>query len=1105
MKRALAGFGLFCCFSAMVWAQAGQFLEAPQYATGAAPLASASADFNGDGIPDLVVVNSQDSPATFSVLLGRGDGSFGARIDTQPVGGALAVATGDFNNDGKMDVVLAMPAFGGAGGVDVFIGNGDGTFVEGGLAPYTTLINTPKAIVTGDFNGDGHTDFAVANFASNDVTVYLARTDNSGTFIPPLVTFPVGNAPVAIAAGVLKTSLDLVVANSADNTVTVLTNDGAGNFTGSGAFATGGLPEGIAIGDYDGDGKQDVATANFNDSQISVLLGNGDGTLKAQTAFSTGVEQPNGISTADFNGDGEADLVVSNSGTNTVSMLLGRNDGTFPTHAEYWAGNSPGPMAIADFNSDGKVDIAAPDFSDNKIAVLLGNGDGSMQTHAQYSTGAAPTAVAYGDFNRDGKQDMVVANGGGGAGNTLSVLLGNGDGTFGASTSLGAGANPTAVATGDFNEDGNPDVVAANFNDGTVSLLLGNGDGTFQAQIAIAVGLNPGAIAVGDFDKNNHLDIMVSNSGDTDPPDVGVLLGKGDGTFQAQVKSGTGSSPGALAVGNLDGDVNSVPDVAVLLPAINKVATMAGIEDGTFQVPIGFDTDTNPAGLALGDFNADGTLDVAVANQFGGVAATGNLGVFLGSGGGNLNPMVLYDTGKGPSAVATSDFNGDGALDLATVNFVDNSVSLLSGIGDGTFTAAAVPSYGTGFSPVAMTVADFNNDGAPDLAVVNQVSNSASVLLNIGGTNITFTATPSSTSFGGLVTLTATVAASVRGAGTPSGTVNFLDGATTLGSATLSNGGATFQISTLAVGTHTLSAGFPGGGVFLAHNSASVTHTVSAAATTTVLTSSANPASIGQPVTLTAAVGGASAAVPGGSVTFNDGSTSLGSGTLNQAGVATLTTSTLAGGTHSITASYSGDVNYLASTSSVLSQVVGTPDFTLDAGAPSPASFAAGSSSTSPITLASVAGFADAVSLTCAVSPSATQGPTCTLDPASVTPSSAGVTSTLTVRTTAASAALSPPAASNVRFAFALLLPLLGLAVVGAGMGVSRRRLSVPVRILAGSLILAGLLALANCGGGSSGGGGGGSPGTPSGSYTITVTGTSGAIVKTADVQITVQ
>jgi hypothetical protein len=183
----------------------------------------------------------------------------------------------------------------------------------------------------------------------------------------------------------------------------------------------------------------------------------------SKSAYATG-SGAQAVAAADLTGDGKVDLVVANVYSNTVTVLLGKGDGTFKPGVDYSTGLNPYSVVAGDVNGDGKLDLVLA--TANTISVLLGNGDGTFQGHTQYPTGPAPNALALGDFNHDGKLDVATANNDSNLTGTVSVLLGNGDGTFRPHVDYGTGVGPYSVAVGDFNKDGKLDLAVANYVDG---------------------------------------------------------------------------------------------------------------------------------------------------------------------------------------------------------------------------------------------------------------------------------------------------------------------------------------------------------------------------------------------------------------------------------------------------------------------------------------------------------------------------------------------------------------------------------------------------------------------------------------------------------------
>jgi FG-GAP-like repeat/Abnormal spindle-like microcephaly-assoc'd, ASPM-SPD-2-Hydin/FG-GAP repeat len=347
----------------------------------------------------------------------------------------------------------------------------------------------------------------------------------------------------------------------------------------------------------------------------------------------------------------------------------------------------------------------------------------SLSITSELATGSSPLSVATGDFNGDGKLDLAVANSG--SGNNVSILLGNGDGTFKPAVDYGAGSGPYSVAVGDFNGDGKLDLVVANTNSNNVSILLGNGDGTFQPAVDYGVGSEPRAVAVGDFNGDGKLDLAVANTGSSN---VSVLLGNGDGTFQPAFDFSTGFGQISLAVGDFNGDGNL--DLAVVNFGTGNVSVLLGDGDGTFEPAVNYVAGVAPVSVSVGDFNGDGKLDLAVANIAAGNIGPGSVSVLLGNGDGTFQPAVNYGVGPNPNFVAVGDLNGDANLDLVVANTTSNNVSILLGNGDGTFQPAV--DYDSGSVPYSVAVGDFNGDGRLDMAVADASSSTVSVLLQPG-------------------------------------------------------------------------------------------------------------------------------------------------------------------------------------------------------------------------------------------------------------------------------------------------------------------------------------------------------------------------------------
>jgi hypothetical protein len=1024
------------------------------------------ADFNGDGKPDIAAPIQTGTPGTYavSVVLNAGNGTFQSpKLTANPNGvEGDQILFGDFNKDGNQDLIVVhatSPAT-----FEVWLGNGDGTFNVGTNALNQITLNSfvVGGVVAPDANGSLDLIFVDAHSPAN---VWTVLGNGDGTFKAP--------ASVAVSEGPLA---DVVFADfNGDGILDFVASFTVGSSTQDGVFlgqAGGGYgapillanPDGVydvcnnSVGDLNGDGLPEIVSANGCNlgtgaaGALTVYVNKGNGTFQTGVYYAAGTESvdnteaniaPQAVTIEDVNGDGENDIISSNPKGGDVTILLGNGDGTVnvPTVGYSTGGNPKTSVLVADFNGDGLVDIIVPDNTFS-FAYLQGYGDGTFRSPLDFYSpvpggyGAGGTTIATGDFNGDGNPDFVVGNVGynnpNGSGIGITVFLSNPDGSLRPGVNYGTGGSYQGVTVGHFSGTSNLDIAAVNESNGGIQIFKGNGDGSFASGLFYSTGGSDAlTIVTGDFNQDGFPDLAVVNSNPVQGPPpsyaitVSVLLNNGAGGFNSAVVYPINSSAG-IAEDIVAADVNNDGILDLLITESNPgvVAVLLGNANGTFQTAITPSFAYNDLGnLALGDLNGDGKLDLAVT-----VADTSvgtGLAVAQGNGDGTFKPAVLYSTTlqnlalgfyPSPGDVHMLDLNGNGQLDLVYSNTGYGTVGVLYNTGTNPFATGMFydpVEYPAGSNVDALALVDVNGDGAVDVVAADNDYAGATVLLNASGSVNTLISSLNPAAVGQSVTFTATLSTKVRGVTViPTGTVTFLDGSTSLGGATLSSG------------------------------------------------------------------------------------------------VAALSNSNLAIGTHSITAQYSGDSNFLPSTSKLLSEVVtGTPDFAVAAN-PTSVTVTAGSPAQYSISVTPSNGYNASVTFSCSSTlPAKT---TCNFSPASVTPTNnTYAPATLTLGTAAATTSLAVPTRLNSNPISPALLASMGsfgvFGVLVAGVGTKRSRQTA---ILLG-MVLVLMITLVGCGGGSSNSGTPiTTPGTPSGSYTVTITATgagSNAPTHTTNVTLVVQ
>lgn len=646
---------------------------------------------------------------------------------SQPSG----VAVADFARTGYASVAVANEA---SNTLTVYPGNGPGTF---GTPMTVSTCTGPTQLISADFNNDSYPDLAVACSTANEVQIFL--NNRAGAFQTG-TTITTAADPVALVAGDFNSDgyADLAVACGTSGSVTVLLTGGVPIVTSNTAktINVAGTPSAITAGYFDSTHHLDLAIAGTSGTNgtVEIEIGDGTGNFTQGSGFSV-QSNPVGIVAGNWNHTGITDLAVLNGGSGTVSVFSGKGNDTFTSLANVplvqpSANIGVGSIAAVDVNGDGTLDLIAAGTSTNGVYLLLGNGDGSFQPVQQYSVPNGPASLAVGDFNRDGKPDLAVTEKGG---SSVALLINN---TLPTPEPGGESSAPLYVETNmngnmadsitlaDFNHSGYPETAIAYLEDDVVRVRLHSYTGAVPAY---SVGSQPYDVVSGDLNGDGYADLVTANVGDGT---VSVLLNKGagaNGTFAPAVPYAVGHDPFQVAIGDLNGD--GIPDLAVTNNGDNTVSILYGVHGGTFTTGPTLATGAQPYGIAIGDFSNNGVNDIAVTCY-----STSQLYVFPNSGNGTFGSPNIYATDTNPAGLVVGDFNRDGKLDIVTGNTIANDISFFAGNGDGSFQPGVIgPSLNF---PVSIAAGDVNGDGILD--IVGVASNFGDVVITLGKGDGTF-------------------------------------------------------------------------------------------------------------------------------------------------------------------------------------------------------------------------------------------------------------------------------------------------------------------------------------------------------------------------------
>lgn len=931
----------------------GQFRSLPDIRVGSKPLASIdSVDLNRVGKSDLIV--TQPGQKLVSVLIGKGDGTF-ATPASYPVGDEpVSTLVADVNGDGVPALVVINKS---SNTFSVLAGNGDGTFKN---AVDFVAGNAPLAAAAGDFYGNGHVDLAIINHSSQTVSVPAGNGD--GTFRAAR-SYAAGVQPVSIASGNLSGGKipALVVANYCGSDLTCVTSgsvsvflaDDKGVYKLSSTYETGAGTVSVVLADVKGDGKPDIIALNRVDKTAAVLLGLGDGTFRQPMTFPL-AGAPVAVAVGDLNKDGKPDLAVLEdcgsakcSQPGSIEILRGAGDGSFQSLASYTVGYSPTSVVLGDINGDKKIDILVSNRcgadascqSPGTGSVLIGDGTGKFVAAKDVVLGKSPSSIALGSLTGSG-MDLVVSRS---ADNTVAVLRGKGDGTFQAAVPYAVGNQPGSLVVADFNGDGKADVAVANVNDSTVSILSGRGDGSLEPAKVVAVGKGPASLTAIKGSVAGHASLASAN-GSSGASSVATEF-----TVLSNVQSFIGVTASTTTL-------TATPNASNVDQSVTLSVTVAG-GSGTPTGTVNITGNGTPASVCAG-LTLDGTgaascsVSTLEVNSTTLTASYGGDGTYnISSGTASVTvsasaPTISFT--PAPAPASPSAFNTPvtftAALTGVTLTPVVPSGAmtfLLNGsaatcVGAGS-NAIVVNSSGIAACQIAnMPVSTTNVVSVSYSGDTNYVvaasANSPAYTITKASPTVALTSLPSGTSsVNESVTFTATLAGVALTPVTPTGTVNFTAGGTTItgcGTQPMSSAGvATCTTSALTAGAGQNIAAIYTGDSNFAGATGTTTQTVTQLTGTLTTTTPLSSTAFNASVTFTATLSGVTftPTAPGGTVNFTYGGTTIaGCGTQAlTAEVATCTTSSLpAGPSQTVEAVYTGDANYSSVTAPTISHTV---------------------------------------------------------------------------------------------------------------------------------------------------------------------------------------
>ncbi|CAF1509288.1 unnamed protein product, partial [Adineta ricciae] len=623
---------------------------------------------NPDNYLDVVVVDSEND--RIHVLPGFGNTSFDVITTYDSISGShpSVVVIADIDKDNQSDLLVTNYD---TNSINILSGYSSQPSVRQ-MTYFVGYSSRPSSVVVFDFNGDGKLDAAVNNFGRSTILVFNG-IDN-GKFITGQ-TYPLdsGSSPKHINLGDVNNDgqMDMIVTNLAARSVSILFGAENGTFTAATSYSTGTgtQPWLTALGDFNNDNRLDIVSPNWISDDMSIFLNDGNGNFSNMIRYPIGNElEPLSLTVGNLNNDSYSDIVVSASQSGSVGVFLGYGNGTFLAMTTY-SGDCIGyaiVTVLADVNRDNYQDIIRTCSDDGNILICLGIGDGTFQPCFAIAGGSdrSPLYVVVADLNDDQHPDMAVTCS---LSSELLVFYGDGTGNFTLSRiySTGVGTNSYALAIADLNNDNRLEYLVTYWGTGYLAVLTEYYAAQFSRELTYSTGSapHPHSLATGDFNNDNQTDVVVANS-DTD--DISILFGLNNGLFTTPItySIGTDSSPQYVLTGDIDRDNNV--DIVTANSKENTLSVIMNYGNESFASQRKYSTgsDSSPSSVMIGDVNNDGRNDLVITNQ-----QSDRIGMFIGFDYASFQNQITYSVAntKQSTGVIVSDFNSDKHVDIAVV------------------------------------------------------------------------------------------------------------------------------------------------------------------------------------------------------------------------------------------------------------------------------------------------------------------------------------------------------------------------------------------------------------------------------------------------------